>query len=148
MRFPVILPCVDNYQSMIHFKVRVVVFNATLNNRFFSYIVAVIFIGRGNQSIRRKPPTCSKSLKNIKKWCCIEYNSPWAGFQIELTTLVVIVTDCIGSCKSNYHTITTTTTPYLFDIFKVFLFAGIKGKTLMTIASLDQDTCKDMPEFK
>jgi len=30
-----------------------------------------------------------------------------AGF--ELTTLVVIGTGCIGSCKSNYHTITTTT---------------------------------------
>ena len=29
-----------------------------------------------------------------------------AGF--ELTTLVVIGIDCIGSCKSNYHTITTT----------------------------------------
>jgi hypothetical protein len=33
----------------------------------------------------------------------IEYNSQWVGF--ELTTLVVIGTDCIGSCKSNYHTI-------------------------------------------
>ena len=31
---------------------------------------------------------------------------------LELTTLVVIDTDCIGSCKSNYHTITTMTTPY------------------------------------
>jgi hypothetical protein len=30
--------------------------------------------------------------------CCIEYTSPWAGFKL---------TDCIGSCKSNYHTITT-----------------------------------------
>jgi len=30
----------------------------------------------------------------------------WAGF--ELTTLVVIGTDCTGSYKSNYHTITTT----------------------------------------
>jgi len=29
----------------------------------------------------------------------------------ELTTLVVIGTDCIGSIKSNYHTITTTTNP-------------------------------------
>ena len=28
-----------------------------------------------------------------------------AGF--ELTSLVVIGTDCIGSCKSNYHIITT-----------------------------------------
>jgi hypothetical protein len=33
----------------------------------------------------------------------------WAGF--EITTLVVIYTDCIGSCKSNYHTITTTNVP-------------------------------------
>ena len=31
----------------------------------------------------------------------------WEGF--ELTTLVVICTDCIGSYKYNYHTITTTT---------------------------------------
>jgi hypothetical protein len=30
----------------------------------------------------------------------------WAEF--ELTTLVVICTDCIGNCKSNYHMITTT----------------------------------------
>ena len=35
------------------------------------------------------------------------YTSPWSRF--ELTTLVVIGTDCIGSCKSNYHTFTATT---------------------------------------
>jgi len=29
----------------------------------------------------------------------------------EVTTLVVIGTDCTGSCKSNYHMITTTTAP-------------------------------------
>ena len=28
--------------------------------------------------------------------------------QSRFTTLVVIGTDCTGSCKSNYHTITTT----------------------------------------
>ena len=39
---------------------------------------------------------------------CIEYTSPWAG--LKLTTLMVICTDCIGSCKSNYHTKMTTTT--------------------------------------
>ena len=33
----------------------------------------------------------------------------WEGF--ELTTSVVIGTDCIGSCKTNYLTITTSTTP-------------------------------------
>ena len=47
--------------------------------------------------------------------------SPWQTFHImlhqvhlgwvglELTTLVVIGTDCIGSYKSNYHMITTMT---------------------------------------
>ena len=35
---------------------------------------------------------------------------PTSGF--ELTTLVVIGTDCIDSRKSIYHTITTTTAPY------------------------------------
>ena len=38
-----------------------------------------------------------------------QVNLAWPG--IEFTTLVVIGTDCIGSCKSNYHTITTTTDP-------------------------------------
>ena len=33
------------------------------------------------------------------------------GTGFKLTTLVMISTDCTGSCKSNYHTITTTTAP-------------------------------------
>ena len=37
------------------------------------------------------------------------YTSSWLTF--ELTTSVVIGTDCIYSCKSNYHTITGTTVP-------------------------------------
>jgi hypothetical protein len=37
------------------------------------------------------------------------YTSPWSRF--ELTKSVVIGTDCVGSYKSNYHTITTTTAP-------------------------------------
>ena len=39
----------------------------------------------------------------------MEYNLQWAGFA--LATLVVIGTDCIGSCKSNYHTIATMMGP-------------------------------------
>ena len=39
----------------------------------------------------------------------IEYTSPWMGFA--LTTLVVIGTDCTGSCKSNCQTITTMIAP-------------------------------------
>jgi hypothetical protein len=37
------------------------------------------------------------------------YTSPWSRF--ELTTSVVKGTDCIGSCKSSYHTIMATTSP-------------------------------------
>ena len=32
--------------------------------------------------------TCRKSLTNFITWCCIEFTSPWTGF--ELTTSVVI----------------------------------------------------------
>ena len=39
------------------------------------------------------------------------YTSPWSRFELKIS--VVIDTDCIGSCKSNYHTITVTTAPYL-----------------------------------
>jgi hypothetical protein len=42
------------------------------------------------------------------------YTSLWMGF--ELTTSVVIGTDCIGSCKFNYHTITATTAPGFYEI--------------------------------
>ena len=81
------------------------VFNATFNN--ISVISwQSVFIGGGN---RRKPPTCRKSLTNFITQCCIEYTSPSVGF--ELTALVLIGTDCTGSCKSNYHTIMTTTAP-------------------------------------
>jgi hypothetical protein len=38
--------------------------------------------------------------ENHRHNCCIEYT-------FELTTLMVIDNDSIGSCKSNYHTITT-----------------------------------------
>jgi hypothetical protein len=36
------------------------------------------------------------------------YRVPLASARFELATLIVIVTDCTCSCKSNYHTITTT----------------------------------------
>ena len=43
---------------------RVMVFNTTFN-KYVSYIVVVIFIGGGNRSTWRKPPTGSKSLINF-----------------------------------------------------------------------------------
>ena len=38
------------------------------------------------------------------------YSSTWAA--VELTSSVVIATDCLGSWKPNYHKITVTTAPY------------------------------------
>jgi len=43
--------------------------------QYFSYIVTVSFIGGGNRSIQRKPPTCRKSLTTFITLCCIEYTS-------------------------------------------------------------------------
>jgi len=41
---------------------------------------------------------------------------------LELKSLVVIGTDCTGSCKSNYHTITTTTTPIYFRSYQIVYY--------------------------
>ena len=43
------------------------------------------------------------------------YTPPWSRFKL---TTSVIGTDCIGSCKSNYHTITSTMVPKM--AFKVY----------------------------
>jgi hypothetical protein len=54
-------------------------------------------------------PAASHWQTSSHHMTCIDDTSPWTGF--ELTTLVVIGTDCIGTgnCKSYYHSITTTT---------------------------------------
>ena len=82
------------------------------------------FIDGGNWSIRRKPPTYRKSLTSFITQLCIKYTLPWTGFK--LTTLVMIGTNDTGNCKSNYHTVTTTTVPSfpfgnLFIIMLLFL---------------------------
>ena len=66
-------------------------------------------IYRGGQFYSWRKPEDRK--KTTKRYHIMLYTSPWSRF--ELTKSVVIGTDCICSCKSNYHTITTTTTPKL-----------------------------------
>ena len=53
--------------------------------QYFSYIVAVSFI------VKFYP---EKTTDRQTITCCIEYVSPWTGF--ELTTLVAIGIDCTG----------------------------------------------------
>ena len=69
----------------------------------------------------RKPEDAEKTqdLSNVtdKLYHIMLYASPWSRF--ELTALIVIGTDCIDSCQSNYHAITDTTAPWMLHTFVV-----------------------------
>jgi hypothetical protein len=88
----------------------IMVFNATFNNiPVISWRPVLLMeeTGGGNRRTRKK--TTGLSQVTDKLYHIMLYTSPWSRF--ELTTSVMIGTDCIGSCKSNYHAITTTTAP-------------------------------------
>ena len=74
--------------------------------------MAVSFICGGNQSTQRENHGAVAS--HWQTWShtfvmLYLVHHAWAEFK--LTILVMISTDCTGTCKSNYHTITTTTPP-------------------------------------
>jgi hypothetical protein len=102
--------------SILQFiRVRIIVFNVTFNNISAISWRSVLLVeetgvpGENHRSV-------------ASHWQPLSHNVvvhlAMTGF--ELTTLVVIGTDCRGTCswKSNYHTITTTTTPgILINLF-------------------------------
>jgi hypothetical protein len=93
------------------------VFNATFNNISVISWRSVLLVEETGVLGENHWPVASH-------WQTLSHNvvsstSPWTWF--ELITLVVIGTDCTSSCKSNYHTITTTTTPST-DIINSLVF--------------------------
>ena len=84
------------------------VFNATFNNISVISGWSVLLVEK-----TRLPRKTTDRQVTDKLYQIMLYTSPWAVF--ELTTSVVIGTNCIGSCKSNYHTITAATAFKRFD---------------------------------
>jgi hypothetical protein len=85
-----------------------IVFSATVNNSSVISWRSVLLVDETGVSGENHRPVAS----HWQTWSHnVVSSTPWAGF--ELTTLVLICTDCIGSCKSNYYVITPTTTPPL-----------------------------------
>ena len=104
--------------------------NATFNNisviswRSVSLVNEIGVPGENHQPVENHWQTLSQSK------CCIEYTSPWTGF--ELTTLVVLGTDCTASCKSSYHTIMTTTVPYINNDCIIYMY-DLQIKSFFTV---------------
>jgi hypothetical protein len=87
--------------------VRVMMFNTTFNNiSVISWRSVSLFVEETRVHWENHRPAVSR-WQTVSHIMLYRVHLVWAGFK--LTTLVVIGTDCIGSCKSNYHTITTTT---------------------------------------
>ena len=83
-------------------KVRVMVYNATLNNNLVISWWSVLLVEETGV-----PEENHQLVASLYYIMFHRVQLAWSGFK--LTTLVVIGTGCTCSYKSNYHTITTTT---------------------------------------
>ena len=102
-----------NLKHTIRKKILVCILLSYVQSNMSCVVKVTLIYGGGNQRTQRKPPSCHKSL--TKLYHIMLYTSPWSRFK--LTTSVVIGTDCLGSCKSNYHMITTTMAPIWYKMY-------------------------------
>ena len=101
---------VQIYKHPENWRVRIMVFNATFNKNSVIY--------RGSQFYWwRKPEWQERTTDKLYQIMLYRVYLACAG--VELTTLVVIGSDCICSCKSNYHMLTTMTTNDIIKEFKL-----------------------------
>ena len=103
------------------------VFNATLNNISVISWRSIFLVEETGVPGENHRPVASH-WQTLSQ-CCIEYTSTWTGF--ELTASLVIGTDCTGSCKFNYHTITNLTAPgckWRWEIIKHYTSTQIQVK--------------------
>jgi len=90
---------------MVKVWLRVMVFKATFNNISVTSWQSVLLVEEIGV------PQENHLQVTDKFYCIMLYRVHMACVEFKLTTLVVIGTDYTGSCKSKYHTITTTTDP-------------------------------------
>ena len=97
------------------------VFNATFNNiSAISWRSVLLVEETGGSGENHRPVQITDKLYHI-----MLYTSPWSRFQ--LTTSVVIG---IGSCKSNYHTITEKTAPQSFLKAVIYKYCNLGNNML------------------